>query len=250
LHWVVNLVEASRSEAAADQLCVWAQGEADKIIGERWADVEYLVNVLRRFDDEMAEEELQAILRHFPRAESRARLMHRKDGFVSGAYRTRRGLSRPSGLDPVTREIDAVLSTGAAVRRRDWDGEYLEVLDMSPNAVRLARLNQGASVLDSHNWSGVGAMLGDVVPGSARLEDGALVARIKFSRGSELAQRVVRDLEDGIQIPLSVGYKVHKTVESRRTDPVTRTATDWEPIEVSLVPIAAEETGTGFRTAA
>jgi hypothetical protein len=79
------------------------------------------------------------------------------------------------------------------------------------------------------------------------LEDGALVARIKFSRGSELAQRVVRDLEDGIQIPLSVGYKIHATHDDRSTVPVTRIATDWEPFEVSLVPIAAEETGTGFR---
>jgi hypothetical protein len=39
-------------------------------------------------------------------------------------------------------------------------------------------------------------------------------------------------------------------VDNRSTVPVTRTAVDWEPIEVSLVPIAAEETGTGFRTAA
>jgi len=34
------------------------------------------------------------------------------------------------------------------------------------------------------------------------------------------------------------------------TNPETRIATDWEPIEVSLVPIAAEESGTGFRAAA
>ena len=93
-------------------------------------------------------------------------------------------------------------------------------------------------------------MLGGIVPGSARLEDGALLARIKFSRGSALAQRVVRDLEDGIQIPLSAGYKVHATRDDRSTVPVTRIATDWEPLEVSLVPVAAEATGTGFRVAA
>ena len=140
-----------------------------------------------------------------------------------------------------------MLSTGAAVRQQDWEGEFPEVLDMSPKAVRLGRLNQGAAVVDSHNRT---AGVGGIVPGSARLADGSLTARIKFSRGSELARRIARDLEDGIQIPLSVGYKVHATVENRRTDPITRTATDWEPIEVSLVPIAAEETGTGFRTAA
>jgi hypothetical protein len=124
------------------------------------------------------------------------------------------------------------------------------VLDMSPKAVRLGRLNQGAAVLDSHNWSGIAGMLGGIVPGSARLAEGALIGRIKFSRGSALAQRIAQDLQDGIQIPLSIGYKVHETREDRRTNPVTRTATDWEPIEVSVVPIAAEESGTGFRACA
>ena len=59
-----------------------------------------------------------------------------RDGFVGATIRTRRGLTSPSGFDPATREIDAVISTGAAVRRRDW-GEYDEVLDMRPKAVRL-----------------------------------------------------------------------------------------------------------------
>jgi hypothetical protein len=57
-------------------------------------------------------------------------------------------------------------------------------------------------------------------------------------------------LQDGIQIPLSVGYRIHRTVDDRSTNPITRIATDWEPLEVSLVPISAEEVGTGFRVAA
>jgi hypothetical protein len=162
-----------------------------------------------------------------------------------------RGLSEPSGYNPQTREIDAVISTGAAVRGRDWDSEFAEVLGMKPENVRLARLNQGAAVLDSHNWiAGVGAMLGGIEPGSARTSNGELTARIKFSRGSEFAQRVTKDLQDGIQFPLSVGYRIHRTVDDRSTTPITRRATDWEPLEVSLVPISAEETGTGFRVAA
>jgi hypothetical protein len=132
--------------------------------------------------------------------------------------------------------------------RRDYDGEFLEVLDMNPKSVRLARLNQGGPVLNAHDWqAGIGAMLGGIVPGSARVADGELTARIKFSRGSELAQRVVRDIEDGIRYPLSIGYKIHRSATDRSTNPETRTATDWEPLEVSLVPIAAESTGTGFR---
>jgi hypothetical protein len=183
--------------------------------------------------------------RHIPR------VFNRRDGFLGGTIRTRRsGLTSPRGFDPQTREIDAVISTGARVRRRDWDGEFDEVLGMQPKNIRMGRLNQGAAVLDSHNWSGVGAVLGGIVPGTARQESGALTARIKFSRGSPLAQRIAQDLADGIQIPLSVGYKVHRTIDDRSTMPVTRTAVDWEPIEVSVVAIAAEETGTGFRAAA
>ena len=94
------------------------------------------------------------------------------------------------------------------------------------------------------------SVLGGIVPGSARLDNGSLIARIKFSRGSALAQRLAQDLADGIQIPLSVGYKVHRSEIDRSTNPETRTAVDWEPIEVSLVPIAAEESGTGFRQVA
>jgi hypothetical protein len=166
------------------------------------------------------------------------------------AWRLLDEAERYAQIDVMTREIDAVISTGARVRRQDWDGLFDEVLDMSPKAVRLARVNQGAPVLDSHNWtSGVGATLGGVVPGTARLEDGALVARIKLSRGSALAQRVAQDLQDGIQIPISAGYKVRRSVSDRSTSPATRTAVDWEPIEVSLVPVAAEESGTGFRRA-
>jgi hypothetical protein len=32
----------------------------------------------------------------------------------------------------VTREIDCVISTGANVRRQDWEGTFDEVLDLSP----------------------------------------------------------------------------------------------------------------------
>jgi hypothetical protein len=55
---------------------------------------------------------------------------------------------------------------------------------------------------------------------------------------------------DGEFDEVSAGYKVHRSEIDRSTNPETRIATDWEPIEVSLVPVAAEETGTGFRQVA
>jgi hypothetical protein len=94
------------------------------------------------------------------------------------------------------------------VRRQDWDGPFDEVLGMEPKNVRMGRLNQGAMVLDSHNWaSGMSSVLGGIT------------ALIKFSRGSPLAQRLAQDLADGIQIPLSVGYRIHRNVTDRSTNP-------------------------------
>jgi hypothetical protein len=235
---------STSSEEAAQFAILKSYEAAERLVNEYWEYIEWFARVLERLGDHA--EDLEPLLRHIkPVAREVIQYRH---GFISDEHWLRRGLSKPRGYDAETREIDAVLSTGAAVKRRDYDGEFLETLDMSPQSVRLARLNQGAAVLDSHAWDkGISAMLGGIVPGSVRVANGELTARIKFSRGSPLAQRLAQDLADGIQIPLSVGYKVHRSVTDRSTNPETRIATDWEPIEVSLVPVAAEEVGTGFR---
>jgi hypothetical protein len=235
---------STSSEEAAQFAVAKSCEAAERLVNEYWPGIEWFCTVLERLGDHA--EDLEPLLRHIkPVAREVIQYRH---GFISDEHWLRRGLSKPRGYDPESREIDAVLSTGAAVKRRDYDDEFLEVLDMNPKSVRLARLNQGGAVLDSHAWDkGISAMLGGIVPGSARVANGELTARIKFSRGSELAQRITKDLADGIQIPLSIGYKIHHMVDDRSTNPITRRATDWEPIEVSLVPISAEETGTGFR---
>jgi hypothetical protein len=244
-----RLGELARRHApeAPDQLIAQVRAEADRVVAARWADVQSLAAILPLFGDEIGERSLQIFLKHVPRGHTCDQIRHRRC-FISDWQR--RGLARPNGYDPETREIDAVLSTGARVRRQDWDGAFDEVLAMGSNNVRMGRLDQGCAVLDSHNWtSGMNSVLGGIVPGSARIANGELTARIKFSRGSPLAQRLAQDLADGLQIPLSIGYKIHRSTTDRSTSPETRTATDWEPIEVSLVPIAAEEAGTGFRNA-
>jgi hypothetical protein len=242
--------KVTANESDAELLIATITLEAERLVGEYWEQIGWFSRVLERLNDDLDHDLLQKLL-PIVKPAPREVIRHRRDGFVSDELWTRKGLARPRGFDPESREIDAILSTGMAVRRRDWDGEFDEVLGMQPGNVRLTRLNQGAAVLDSHAWDkGLSAMLGGIVPGSARLENGALTARIKFSRGSDLAQRITKDLADGIQIPLSIGYKIHRTADDRSTTPPTRLATDWEPLEVSLVPIAAEESGTGFRHAA
>jgi hypothetical protein len=113
------------------------------------------------------------------------------------------------------------------------------------------RLNQGASVLDSHNWmAGMGSVLGGIVPGSARLESGSLIARIKFSRGSPLAQRLAQDLADGLQIPLSVGYKIYRSTTDRSTNPETALPLIGSRSRSAWCRSPPKETGTGFRVTA
>src|SRR5262249_39292201 len=124
----------TRSNADADRLIDTVHREAERLVNERWDDIEFIVRALGKLDDEIDQEGLSRLLRNVKTG--REQLMHRRDGFVSDELWTRKGLARPRGYNSETREIDAILSTGAAVRRRDWDGEFDEVLGMKPDNVR------------------------------------------------------------------------------------------------------------------
>lgn len=92
--------------------------------------------------------------------------------------------SRTAALAPSTwndgeRTVSAVLATETPVRREDGSGPFHEVLSMA--GVRLERLNAGAAVLDSHNATSVASVVGHVIPGSARVEGGQLVADLSIA---------------------------------------------------------------------
>ncbi len=95
------------------------------------------------------------------------------------------------------RTIEVVISTGTAVRRWDWakGREYDEVLTNDPGALRLERLNGGALLLAAPNWYRLDAVIGAVEPGSARVEDGELRARIRFSKRAKV-EGVFNDVLD------------------------------------------------------
>lgn len=144
---------------------------------------------------------------------------------------------KPNSYDPKTRTAEVLISTGARVRRMGWDGDYDEVLDMAPSAIRMTRLNSGMQFIDAHQyWRGLDSVLGAVVPGTGRIEGGKLLATLKLSR-SEKGDRIAKDLSDGITVPVSVGYRTHRETIDRTTSPETRIAVDWEPYEVSYAPI-------------
>lgn len=160
---------------------------------------------------------------------------------------------RQRSYDAETREFDLVASTGAGVRRYDWatGREYEEVLDL--RGADLGRMNAGGPILDSHSSRRITDTVGAIVPDSARVVDGQLVARGRLSSADDVAPVRAR-LEDGTIGSMSIGY----TVEDQDIVPAdkkagrsveVRTATRWTVYEVSLVAIPADA-GAGVRSAA
>lgn len=153
----------------------------------------------------------------------------------------------PSSIDREARTIDVVWSTGARVRRHPFFGEpFDEELAMDPRAVRLDRLNGGAPLLKVHDASALDSVIGSVEPGTARIEHGRGLARVRFSERED-AEAVWRDVEAGHIRAVSIGYQVHRfEVTKQAGAPELWRAVDWTPFEISAVPIGADA-AAGFR---
>lgn len=186
-----------------------------------------------------------------------AKLKHRHAGHSllgPGAAPTRRvvdmaplslraSVAPPASIDDESREVEITFSTGADVERYDWDAgrRYVERLSMDPAHMRIERLNAGGPLLDSHSAWSVSDMLGAVVPGSVVVAKGEGRARVRFSR-REAVEGVWQDVKDGLVRSVSVGYRIYKYEETapKGNKLPVRLATDWEPFEVSMVPIPAD----------
>ena len=156
-------------------------------------------------------------------------------------------------VDDASRTFEVLWTTGAQVRRYSWarDEEFDEELVVSPNAMRLDRLNAGAPFLNSHASHRLTDILGVVENGSIRIEGGSGFARIRLSERDEV-EPIWRDIKSGIIRNVSVGYRVHRferVAKADRTDGGQRAlyrAVDWEPLEISAVAIGADP-GAGMR---
>lgn len=157
-------------------------------------------------------------------------------------------------VDEASRTFDVLWTTGAQVRRYSWsrDEEFDEELVVSPNAMRMDRLNAGAPFLNSHSSWSLRDILGVVEDGSIRIEGGKAYARIRLSERDDV-EPIWRDIKDGIIRNVSVGYRIHKferVAKADRTDGGERAlyrAVDWEPLEISAVAIGADP-GAGMRS--
>ncbi|MGH6625147.1 MAG: prohead protease/major capsid protein fusion protein [Burkholderiaceae bacterium] len=152
----------------------------------------------------------------------------------------------PATFNSKERTVEVVWTTGARVRRRDWwtDQSYDEELVVDANAIDLTRLNTGgAPVLNTHSSYSLDDQIG--VVDRAWVQGGEGRAVLRLSERDEVAG-IVRDIEAGLIKNISVGYNVRKyeiVSAANRSDggtvPLYR-AVDWEPAEISFVPIPAD----------
>lgn len=127
-------------------------------------------------------------------------------------------------------ERTAELSFSSEIEGERWG--YVEVLMHGRDNVRLDRLNSGAALLLNHDRD---QQVGVVLEATLKGKRGR--AKVKFS-DSTLGEEVFRDVKAGIRRLTSVGYEIHKyEVEERASElPIIR-ATDWEPLEISIVSV-------------
>jgi hypothetical protein len=152
---------------------------------------------------------------------------------------------RAESINSEARTVEIVWTTGATVQRRRWEGwdeirEYDEELIVTPQAVRLERMNGGAPFLDSHDGWSLRSVLGAVEPGSVRIEGGQGTATIRLTSAPDVANVVQRILEKTVR-HVSVGYRVHRyEITKREGQRELWRAVDWEPMEVSAVAMPAD----------
>jgi hypothetical protein len=154
---------------------------------------------------------------------------------------TRAAMINPSSVDMEKREFTISFASEYPVLMQ-WYETFYEVLTMQ--GMRTERLDSGAPFLDNHNrYGSVSDNVLGVVIEHWREGDKAY-AKIKLSKRAEL-DSLLQDIQDGIVRNISCGYRVHKYEETPRAVGVTiptYRAVDWEPMEISAVPVGADPT--------
>ncbi len=153
----------------------------------------------------------------------------------------------PNSVDTDARTVEVIWSAGARVRRASFFGEpYDEELSLDPTHVRLERLNAGAPFLQVHEIDTLDAVIGSVVPGSARIENGRGIAQVRISERADV-EPIWRDIQAGHIRAVSIGYQVHRfDISKPDGGRELWRAVDWTPFEVSAVPVGADP-AAGFR---
>jgi len=110
----------------------------------------------------------------------------------------------------------------------------MEVLDMDTKSMDLSRLNDGAPLLYQHDADRIVGVVQ-----RAYIKNKRAYARVKLAN-NELGREMQDLIRDGIIRNVSFGYKIDAMEADESTTPVTYRATKYQPFEISLVTIPAD----------
>lgn len=137
-------------------------------------------------------------------------------------------------LDVDARTVTLAFASETPYER--WWG--VEILSCEQSAIRLERLLNKAPLLFNHDRDALIGVVESVTLG----QDKVCRALVRFGKGEE-ADDCFQDVVDGILTKVSVGYMVHELLLEKDSDTETvYRVTDWEPYEISMVTIPADDT--------
>lgn len=134
-------------------------------------------------------------------------------------------------VDAETRTMEMSFSSEEPVDRY-WG---TEILVHDKNSAKLDRLNSHGPMLFNHNIDDVVGVVEKASIGSDR-RGYATVRFAKSARGEEVFGLV----QDGILANVSVAYRINIVEENPKTNEMR--VTDWEPLEISIVTVPADNT--------
>lgn len=205
--FIIEFGKSEEKEEVIEEIETQAMDEEEKSYGEEE----------EREEDEEEEEE---------REEDEER------SFLNNEITYRTFLLDRQEIDEDTRTVQLAFSSEEPVQRSFGT----EVLSHGGESVRLGRLNNKAPLLINHQQEPV---IG-VVERATIDSDKVGRAIVRFGR-SAMADEIFQDVKDGIRNQVSVGYRIHKMEKDSETDDALYRAVDWEPYEVSMVSIAADQ---------
>ena len=142
-------------------------------------------------------------------------------------------VEREGVVDAETRTIELSFSSETPVERVFGN----EVLDHESESVDLSRINNAAPLLLEHDR---GQQIGVVEKAWIDEEKKMGRAVVRFSK-SALAEEIFNDVRDGIRSLVSVGYQVGHFIREEASEGLeTLRATNWMPLEISMVSIPAD----------
>jgi len=111
----------------------------------------------------------------------------------------------------------------------------MEVLNMDGDSMDLSRLNDGAPLLFQHDSDKIVGVVE-----RAYIKNKRGYAEVKMAN-NDLGREMQELIKDGILRNVSFGYRINAMETDNSTDPITYRATSYQPFEISLVTVPADQ---------